>query len=111
MSTSNPQGGQGAPSQRPQLHGAHLRALEAVFRHPVAENLEWMDVLGLIARIGTVNDKGDNKVAFEVGGQRLLLHKPHTKDLTSSDVADLRHFLERAGWSAQGPSQALDRPP
>jgi hypothetical protein len=110
MNTSNPESGQAAPSQRPELHGAHLRALEAVFRHPVAQNLEWMDVLGLIARIGVVNEKDGNKFAFDVGGQHLLMHKPHTKDLTSSDVADLRHFLQHAGWSPQGSSQSSGSP-
>ncbi|HWZ62740.1 MAG TPA: hypothetical protein VNX02_06960 [Steroidobacteraceae bacterium] len=111
MNSSDPQSQQGAPSQqRPEMHGAHLRALEAVFRHPPAQNLEWMDVLGLIARIGVVNEKGDNKFAFDVGGQHLLMHKPHTKDLTSSDVADLRHFLQRAGWSPQGRSRSAASP-
>lgn len=110
MNVSDPRSEQRAPSQRPQLHGAHLRALEAVFRHPAAQNLEWNDVLGLIARIGVVNEKGGNKFAFDVGGQHLLMHKPHSKDLTSSDVADLRHFLQHAGWSPQGLSQSTGSP-
>ena len=38
------------------------------------------------------------------------MHKPHTKDLTSSEVVDLRHFLQRAGWSPDAPSQAAARP-
>jgi hypothetical protein len=111
MTATDSQSQQAAPSQqRTELHGAHLRALEAVFRHPAAQNLEWMDVLGLIARIGVVNEKGDNKFAFDVGGQHLQMHKPHSKDLTSSEVADLRHFLQRAGWSPQGPSQSAAGP-
>jgi hypothetical protein len=100
------QGG-GAP-----LHGAHLRALEAVFRHPPAHNLEWMDVVSLIGKIGAVRARGGDSFGFEVGSERLLMHKPHAKELTTSDVVDLRHFLERAGWSAQGPARATaDRAP
>jgi hypothetical protein len=38
------------------------------------------------------------------------MRKPHTKDLTSSEVVDLRHFLQRAGWSPEVPSQAAARP-
>lgn len=86
---------------RPALHGAHLRTLEALFRHPTAHNLEWMDVVGLIEKIGAVHQKGNDKFAFEVGGEHYLMHKPHTKDLTGSEVVDLRHFLQRARWSPE----------
>lgn len=95
---------------RSSIHGAHLRTLEALFRHPVAHNLEWMDVLALIEKIGAVHQKGGDKFTFDVGGEHLLMHKPHTKDLTSSEVVDLRHFLQRAGWSPEGPSQAVASP-
>jgi hypothetical protein len=92
------------------IHGPHLRTLEALFRHPTAHNLEWMDVVALIEKIGVVRQKADNKFALEVDGEHLLMHKPHTKDLTSSEVVDLRHFLLRAGWSPESPSQAPARP-
>jgi len=111
MKTDESENGQKAPSQvRMAIHGAHLRTLEALFRHPPAHNLEWMDVVALIEKIGAVRQKGDNKFTFEVGGEEHLMHKPHTKDLTSSEVLDLRHFLQRAGWSPEAPSQAAARP-
>jgi hypothetical protein len=84
------------------LHGAHLRTLEALFRHPTAHNLEWMDVIGLLERIGSVQRRADDKYILEIGGEHLLVHKPHTKDLTSPEVVDIRHLLQRAGWSPQG---------
>jgi hypothetical protein len=95
---------------RAALHGAHLRTLEALFRHPSAHNLEWMDVVALIEKIGAVHQKANDKFTFDVGGEHYLMHKPHTKDLTSSEVADLRHFLQRVGWSPDGPSEAPARP-
>ena len=111
MKTNESESGQKAPSQgRMAIHGAHLRTLEALFRHPPAHNLEWMDVVALIEKIGSVHQKGDNKFTFDVGGEHHLMHKPHTKDLTSSEVVDLRHFLQRAGWSPDAPSQAAARP-
>lgn len=111
MKTNDGQSRQGEPSQKPSaIRGAHLRTFEALFRHPPAHNLEWMDVLALIDKIGAVHEKGGNKFAFDVGGAHLLMHKPHTKDLTSSEVVDLRHFLQRAGWSPEGPSQAAASP-
>jgi hypothetical protein len=91
---------------RAALHGAHLRTLEALFRHPTAHNLEWMDVITLFEHIGTVRRQASDKFALEMAGEHYLIHKPHTKDLTSSEVVDLRHFLQRAGWSPQAPSPA-----
>ncbi len=96
-----------APGARAALHGAHLRTLEALFRHPTAHNLEWMDVVALFEKIGAVHRQANAKFSVELGAEHYLIHKPHTKDLTSSEVVDLRQLLQRAGWSAEGPSQAV----
>ena len=94
---------------RASLRGAHLRTLEALFRHPTAHNLEWMDVVTLMEKIGSVQQEGDQKFAFQVGNERYQMHKPHAKDLNGSEVADLRNFLRRAGWSADSsPTQTSD---
>jgi hypothetical protein len=106
----NESGQKEVPQGRTAIHGAHLRTLEALFRHPTAHNLEWMDVLGLIEKIGSAHQKANDKFTFEVGGEHYLMHKPHTKNLTSSEVADLRHFLQRVGWSPEAPSEAPARP-
>ena len=56
MKTDEVQSGQEAPShERAALHGAHLRTLEALFRHPTAHNLEWMDVVALMEKIGAAH--------------------------------------------------------
>lgn len=108
MTSDENEGGQGAVSPgRTALHGAHLRTLEALFRHPTAHNLEWMDVIALFDNIGTVRRKANDKFALELAGEHYLLHKAHTKDLTSSEVVDLRQLLQRAGWSSEGPSRAV----
>jgi hypothetical protein len=99
--------GQTAAGAHGALHGSHLRTLEALFRHPTAHNLEWMDVVALFEKIGAVHRKANAKFSVELGGEHYLIHKPHTKDLTSSEVVDLRHLLQRAGWSAEGRSQAV----
>jgi hypothetical protein len=86
------------------LHGAHLRTLEALFRHPTAHNLEWMDAIALLRRIAVVRWKSGAKLDLELAGEHFLLQKAHSKELTSSDVVDLRHFLQRAGWSPEAPT-------
>jgi len=68
-----------------------------------------MDVNALFENIGAVHRRTNEKFALDLAGEQLVVHKPHTKDLTGSEVADLRHFLQRAGWSAAGPSQTPTR--
>jgi hypothetical protein len=73
--------------------------LDALFRHPIASNLSWLDVTKLFEKIGTINQKSHNEVAFDVAGEHHAMRKPHNKDLTKTEVMDLRHMLSRAGWS------------
>jgi hypothetical protein len=98
------------PSVRTTLHGARLRTLEALFRHPTAHNLEWMDVVALMEKVGTVHRDSNNKFTFTIGAEHYQIHRPHTKDLTSSEVVDLRHFLQRTGCSPERPSEAAVDP-
>jgi hypothetical protein len=94
------------PPAKASLHGARLRTLEAIFRHPTAHNLGWMDVMALMERLATVSRDSHDKFAFTIGAQHHQMHKPHTKDLTSSEIADLRHFLQAAGCAPEQLSQA-----
>jgi len=54
--------------------------------------------------------KANNEFLFEVAGKHHFLHKPHSKDLTSSQVIEVRHFLKKAGLSPAHPSQASAHP-
>ena len=78
------------------------RTLEALFRHPMAQNVDWDDALALFEVIGDIEHKDNDKWIFQIGAERQLMHQPHGKDLTGSEVIELRKFLHRAGWSAQG---------
>ena len=97
-------------SHRADLHGSQRRTLEAIFRHPAASNLEWMDVVELVGRIGSMSERGSGEFDVHVGGKHHVMHKPHTKDLTGHELVDLRHFLQQAGWSPEAASQAEHHP-
>ena len=108
MKTSDLQSGS---QERTALLGTHLGTFEALFRHPMAHNLEWKDVVALMERIGAVHEKGHNKVDFELGGEHLVIPKPHSKDLPVSELVALRHLLQRAGWSPDAKLPARDPEP
>jgi len=82
------------------LPGSARRTLEALFRHPLAHNLEWRDVVALVERIGEVEEKPNREVSFHVAGVRHRMSKPHSKDLTTIEVMELRHFFTKAGWAS-----------
>jgi len=113
MKPSQAQASSSAATQNPtHLERSQLKTLEAIFGHPSAHNLEWSDTVALIEKIGDVEQKANNEFAFKVAGERHLMHKPHSKDLTGTDVVALRSFLQNAGWTASGaaPAQAADIP-
>jgi hypothetical protein len=90
--------------------GPHRRALEAIFRHPLAHNLEWSDVVRLIGEVGETQEKASGEFEFKIAGKRHIMRRPHSKDLTSSEVLEVRHFLTQAGLSPELPSQPAPRP-
>jgi hypothetical protein len=68
-----------------------------------------MDVISLFEHIGTVQRKANERFDLDLAGDHYLIHKTHAKELTGSDVVDLRHFLQRAGWSPETPSPEVAR--
>jgi hypothetical protein len=84
------------------------RTLGAIFRHPSAQNLEWSHVVSLFNNLGEVEEKHNGEFAFIIGGERHQMRQPHGKDLTGSDVIDLRRFLLKAGQSPDGLLEAAE---
>ncbi|MBS0377492.1 MAG: hypothetical protein JSS29_03315 [Proteobacteria bacterium] len=100
MKDSTSEGGAGAIGPGiGELNGGHRRTLDALFRHPTAQNLEWMDVISLFENIGAVREKPNDKVSFEFGGQHLVLPRGHGKDVNASEVASLRDLIRRGQGS------------
>ena len=87
------------PGDRTALSKASRATLEKLYQHPLAHNLEWLDVVALFTRLGTVEHKSHNDIAFGIAGEHHVMRKPHNKDLTAAEVMEFRHILSRAGWS------------
>jgi hypothetical protein len=83
------------------LSKASRATIAVLYQHPISHNLEWSRVVALFEKLGTVDQRSHDKVAFGIAGDQHEILKPHGKDLTAADVMTLRHMLSRAGWSPQ----------
>ena len=79
------------------LNNHHRVTLEKIFNHPLSGNVEWRQVLSLLAAVGTTTQEPDGKVKVELGGQTEVLQPPDDKDLDRQLIVDLRRMLTNAG--------------
>jgi hypothetical protein len=88
------------PEMKSALSESHQSTYDALFRQPLARDLQWGDVwsmLGAMARTEAVReDNGNLKVTRN--GRTLVLHRPRGKDLADvKELTQVRNFLERSG--------------
>lgn len=76
----------------------HRTTMAKIFQHPVNHNLEWKDVLSLMAAIGEVEEKHDGKYSLTLGSVTETLERPKHKDVGAQEVLDLRRMLTGAGF-------------
>jgi hypothetical protein len=88
------------------MSGADRKTLKTLFAHPLSHNLKWKDAVSLFETLGSVEEKSKNEFSIRIGHEHHIISKPSSKDLTSSELMDLRHFAARAGWSASQPDAA-----
>jgi hypothetical protein len=88
-----------AANSNSQVTGADRRTLDAIFRHPLSHGLSWREVVLLISAIGNAEERHNGEFMLSVGEERMPMRRPRNKDLSASEVMELRHFLIRAGWS------------
>jgi len=75
----------------------HRDTLEKIFSHPLSGNVEWRQVLSLLAAVGTTTQEPNGKVRVELGGQTEVLRPPDGKDVDRQLIVDLRRMLTNAG--------------
>jgi hypothetical protein len=81
----------------------HARVLQEIFAHPIAHNLEWPDVVGLIGSLGSSLIRHDGKYEFQIGSVQAVFTKPRHKDIGVADLLELRRFLKEAGIDEKSP--------
>ncbi len=80
------------------LSTVHRRTLEAFYRHPIAHNLDRIDVLSLFAKLGSVEHGENSAVTYTIGDEHHRVTKSRGHSLMTDEVMALRHLLTRAGW-------------
>ncbi|GIF63430.1 hypothetical protein Ais01nite_14650 [Asanoa ishikariensis] len=83
---------------QPHLSSHHRRTLQKILDHPVSHNIEWHDVLSLLAEVGTVDERHDGKIRLAIGSASEVIEIPVTKDLDTETVVQLRRILTQAGY-------------
>lgn len=79
------------------------RTLDAIFRHPVAHNLAWRDVVALLTGIGDIDLGRSGEYSLHAGGEHIRIDRQHDKDVTTDNLIKLRHLLTRTGWAPDAP--------
>lgn len=88
-----------APAQsQPFLNGDERVTLDAMFSSPLPY-LGWSRVVALFKVLGTVEPRADDAFEFRIGAEHHLVSKPADEDLATTEVVNLRHLVQRAGFA------------
>jgi len=81
------------------MNARQARTLAAVFKEPVAANIEWAAIESLLMAVGCRIVEGDgSRVRFERDGVVAIFHRPHPgKEAKRYQVRDARAYLTRLG--------------
>jgi hypothetical protein len=77
----------------------HDKTLKAVFADPVRANINWSDIVSLLAQLGSEVTEGEgSRVRIALNGVRAVFHRPHPqKETDKGAVRSMRRFLFEAG--------------
>ena len=89
---------------RSALSSANRRTLETFYRHPIAHNLDRLDVLALFTKLGSVQHGENSEITYAIGDAHYRIAKTRGHSLLTDEVMGLRHLLTRAGWGPGVPA-------
>lgn len=99
MPTVQIEAGFGSPiHDRAALSTSVRRTLETFYRHPIAHNLDRMDVIALFNKLGAVAHGENSEITYSIGDAHHRVGRSRGHSLMTDEVVALRHLLTRAGW-------------
>jgi hypothetical protein len=84
-------------AEEKRLDSHHRATAEKIFSHPVSHNIQWHDVLSLLASVGTVSEEHDGRYSVTLGTETQTFDVPRHHDIDEQQVIDLRRMLKGAG--------------
>src|SRR5687768_6844016 len=94
-----------------QLTGSHRSTYDAVFQHPVARTLKWVDVRSMLVGLADSVQEHSGVLKVTRHGKSLILHRP--KRNAMGDIGELmkvRHFLEQSAAAVPEPPRTASDP-
>jgi hypothetical protein len=82
------------------LSGHHRDTLVQIFQKETNHNVEWHDVVSLLAEVGSIEEQHDDMFLFRIGQDTEVLSRPSEKDIDGQQLVDLRRILTSAGYDA-----------
>jgi hypothetical protein len=87
------------------LTGSHRSTYDAVFQHPVARNLTWVDVRSMLVSLADVVHEHDDVLKIVRNGKTLVLHRPYRKGMGDiQELMKVRHFLTQSDVVPEPPA-------
>ncbi|HEY5695371.1 MAG TPA: hypothetical protein VIQ80_00900 [Candidatus Saccharimonadales bacterium] len=83
----------------------HLRMLDELYAHPIAHNLEWVELIPALASIGVEHTEKNGSHHFTRNGHTVAFE--HRDALDEEEIMKLRHFL-RTSTESDAPNLAGD---
>jgi hypothetical protein len=84
------------------LSHQHRHTLERIFQHPLSHNLEWHDVLSLLESTLEVEQRREGHYSITSGSETHVFDTNPSKDLSASDVTEVRRLLRAGGLQPAG---------
>jgi hypothetical protein len=80
-----------------QLHGSHQRTYDAVFQHPLARNLEWLEVRSMLVALADLVEQDGDVLKVTRNSRTLVLRRPYRKGMRDiEELMKVRHFLQQS---------------
>ena len=77
--------------------GHHRVTIQKIFQHPVSHNIQWHDVVSLLASVADVSEEHDGRLKVTLGGETETFDVASGHDVDAQMVVDLRRMLSAGG--------------
>lgn len=86
-----------------ELGRRHQKTWQDLYARPTSSDIRWTAVEGLVRALGgELEERKGSRVAFILGDEVAVLHRPHPRPtISKADVQSVRKFLELAGFELE----------